>query len=180
MNVRTYIEYMKSVVGVKTDQELAKYLGLKKQSISNWRRRDSIPESIILKMTNAFGSKFTVNAPSFDLEDTQQKWTLDACAFIIVERWTADIQRPIHPLYAPAIGSVISSVKRVLDVDLKEIGFHLESIASVSEILSSISFEKNNRSLLDIRLQFDVRRISIEAQINEYLEFVKGSQKGSQ
>ncbi|MGC4251655.1 MAG: helix-turn-helix domain-containing protein [Sphingobium sp.] len=40
---------MRRRAGVRTDQELAKFMGVAQSTVANWRKRDAVPNSAILK-----------------------------------------------------------------------------------------------------------------------------------
>ncbi|MFD1787741.1 helix-turn-helix domain-containing protein [Sphingomonas floccifaciens] len=44
---------MKRRAGVRTDQELARFMGAAQSTVSNWRKRDAIPEAAILQFEKA-------------------------------------------------------------------------------------------------------------------------------
>lgn len=50
------IERMKVLYGVKTDEELARKLGIGKSTVAAWRRRNSIPASVREKIAQQFGA----------------------------------------------------------------------------------------------------------------------------
>lgn len=48
-DVDSLIVEMRRRAGVRTDQELAKFMGVAQSTVSNWRKRSSVPSSAILK-----------------------------------------------------------------------------------------------------------------------------------
>ena len=50
LNTKNTIEKMKLATNTKTFKELAKYLDISLSAINNWKKRDSIPEAILLKI----------------------------------------------------------------------------------------------------------------------------------
>lgn len=52
-DVASLITEMKRRAGVRTDQQLAKYMGAAQSTVSNWRKRGTIPEAAILQYERA-------------------------------------------------------------------------------------------------------------------------------
>lgn len=94
--VGSYIEKMKRVYRVETDEQLAAKLGKAKQTIASWRRRNTIPDSVVAHMTRAFGLNFanvdgSIEESTYSTDDCIQAAKMAVFERFLAQReWTAE------------------------------------------------------------------------------------------
>ncbi len=94
--VGNYIEKMKHVYRVETDDQLAAKLGKAKQTIASWRKRDTIPDSVLTHMTRTFGLNFatvegSIEESAYNIDDCIQAAKMAVFERYLAQReWTAE------------------------------------------------------------------------------------------
>lgn len=160
--VRVYIERVKAAFGVVTDEDLAFRLGLSKQAIANWRKRDKIPMNIQLQIAQIFGDDLSFSEKASKLGKFREDEIVYAAAIYAFERNFKILGRE------PTLRERLSFGFFFDDVE-KEIRTYLKNMMKARRIVS-ISIDETTESILSsIMFAIDKNRIPLIDTVNQYI-----------
>lgn len=90
-DVSVYIQRLKAHHGVRTDEELARILGMSKQNIANWRRRGAVPEKVRRRLFKESG----VFEPAYfeNFQSVAESAVVHSVALFSARTWLAELER---------------------------------------------------------------------------------------
>ncbi|WP_234624768.1 helix-turn-helix domain-containing protein [Agrobacterium vitis] len=133
--VRVYIERVKAALGVTTDEEAAKSLGISKQAIANWRRRGKIPWEVEIRLINAFGPDFAHNEITREVATNRENDVTYAATLYAFSKFEKDLKRNPTLDERISMGHLFREAESIVREKIREIGFEEETSESVLEIL---------------------------------------------
>lgn len=117
--VRVYIERMKAALGAVTDEDLSKSLGISKQAIANWRRREKIPLDIELKMVERFGPDLAHEPLTREFALSRENQIVHATALYIFSYFEKRIGRETSIEEKLALGGIFREVEEQLRSEVR-------------------------------------------------------------
>ncbi|MEP4768254.1 MAG: helix-turn-helix domain-containing protein [Roseibium sp.] len=125
-SVRVYIERLKVHFGVRSDEQLGAILGVKKQSVSSWRRRNKIPLAIELKLVQSNGAQFAWSNETRKLSENRENQIAAAASlYCLIERGLDNpfMSEPVNLLrHGNILNDLMSDFKKLIrenDLDLE-------------------------------------------------------------
>lgn len=117
--VRVYIERMKAALGVVTDEDLSKSLGLSKQAIANWRKREKIPLEIELKMVERFGPGLAHEPLTRQFASARENQIVHAATLHIFSYFERAAGRELSIEDKLALGTIFSEVEEYIREEVR-------------------------------------------------------------
>lgn len=121
-SIRVYIERMKAALGVVTDEDLSKSLGISKQAIANWRRREKIPLEIELKMVERFGADLAHEPLTREFALARENQIVHATTLYIFSYFENRIGRETTTEEKLALGSIFREVEEYVRKEVRSWG----------------------------------------------------------
>jgi hypothetical protein len=136
--VRVYIERVKAALGVTTDEEMGNRLGLSKQTIASWRRRNKIPLEVEARLVSAFGPDFAYSDLTKEITTLRENEVVFASALYAYSRFERRLDRRLTLSERVSLGYLFKEVEKLLRAKVRQIGFEFENSESLLEILIAL------------------------------------------
>lgn len=133
--VRVYIERMKAALGVTTDAEAADALGISKQAIANWRRREKIPLEVELRLVAAYGPELAHDELTREVALSKEDRVVFSATIYTYSKYEDDSGRPMDLEEWLTLGSTFKEVEKAIRKTVREIGFEQESSETMLSML---------------------------------------------